>query len=247
MTIGAYQEAAPRLFTQGLYDESSVALQRIGTVRALDDGRVFVYARNGAATLATCKLNQTAVNAADHKECVVSDTAIGASRIYLTLNGSTAAAANLFKDGYLYINKNTGVGQLLKIRGHAAITGGGAGYIELYDQLRIATASSAEASLLKHPQDGVVVCPTTLTGAATGVNPIAVTASYYFWNQVKGPCTVLAEGTWVITGGALIASASAGGALAPQGETAIMCTFGQVLVVPTTAEYGICMLDIPGY
>lgn len=247
MAIGEYQETTPRLFVQGLYDVSAVALQRLGTIRALDDGRVYAYAKAGGVALLAGKLNQSKVPAvADHIECVVANTAIGAKRISVTLGGSIVAAKDLYKDGYLWINKNTGVGQLLKIRGHAAIGAGGTGYFELYDALRVATASSAEASIGVHPQDGVVITPTTLTAPIAGVSPIAVPLSNYFWNQVKGPCCALVDGTWVV-GGALCPSASVGGAIMPQAETTITVTVGTACQVNITAEYGMCMLDVPGY
>ena len=255
MTIGAYQEAVPRLFVQGLYDESSTALQRIGTVRELDDGRKFVYARAGAAGLAVSKLTQQVAHAgADHLECVVADTAIGATRISVTLNGTTtAAAANLYKDGYLWINKSTGIGHMYKIRGHKAIAVGAAGFFELYDPIRVAAAASAEASLMKHPQDGVVIHPSPPTGAIAGVPPIAVTAAYYFWNQVKGVCPILTVGT-IVAGKRAVASITVDGGVDPvvltEGtpNTGFDQQFvGNVLVVNITAEYSLIELAVPGY
>lgn len=255
MTIGAYQETTPRLFVQGLYDESATALQRIGTVRELDDGRKFVYAKAGASALAVAKLTQQVAHVgADHLECVVSDTAIGQTRIYLTLNGTTnGVTANQYKDGFLWINKNTGIGHLYKIRGHAAAAAGGAFYMELYDPIRVATASSAECSLMTHPQAGVVIHPSPPTGALAGVPPRAVTAAYYFWNQVKGVCSILTVGT-IVAGKAVVPSLTVDGGVDPPAlsegtpNTAFdqqVC--GTVLVVNITAEYSLINLNIPGY
>ncbi|MGW8178098.1 MAG: hypothetical protein ACWGQW_04795 [bacterium] len=245
MTVGAYYDPIPKLFTQGLYDESATQLQRIGTIRALDDGRVFAYARAGASALAVAKLTSTAVVAANHIECVVADTAIGATRIYITL-GATAAAANLYKDGFIHINKNTGIGHLYKIRGHAAIGSGGSGYLELYDPIRVATASSAEGTLTKHPQDGTLVMATTQVAAPAGVPPIAVTASYYYWNQVKGVCSILTEGT-IVVGNDVSPGTTAPGAVKASTTTEIVGAVGRVLNVNITAEYSLINLAIPGY
>lgn len=252
--VGDYVESAfgGRFFAQGLFEESAVAKHRIGTLRVLDDGRVFAYAKAGADALAVAKLVQSPVPEANHDECVVADTAIGQKRIYVTL-GATAAAKDLYKDGYLWINKNTGIGHMYKIRGHAAIDSSGSGYIELYDAIRVATASSAEASLIRHPQDRLIIHPSPPTAGIAGVPPIAVTAEYYFWNQVKGPCSILTEGTLVI-GNTCVPSASADGAVAPPALTEatpntgfgqLIC--GQVLRVNVTTEYSIINLKIPGY
>ena len=49
MSIGSYTEQPKSIFAQSLFDESSTEKERIGTVRTLDDGRVFVYAKRNAA------------------------------------------------------------------------------------------------------------------------------------------------------------------------------------------------------
>jgi hypothetical protein len=254
MAVGNYQENAfgGRMFNQGLYEVSSTQNHRIGTIRALDDGRKFAYAQAGGVALSPGKLTQMPVPAANHNECVVADTAVGSKRIYITL-GATAAAKDLYKDGYLHINKNTGIGHIYRIRGHAAIGSGGAGYIELYDAIRVATASSAEASLNLHPQAQVIVHPSPPTAALAGVPAVDVPISYYFWNQVKGPCCVLTEGTLVINRLCVPSLTVDGGvapfalveAAPPTGHDQQVC--GTVIRVNITAEYSLINLRVPGY
>jgi hypothetical protein len=254
MTIGAYQEATPRLFVQGLFDESATALQRIGTIRELDDGRVFAYARDGGTGLSVSKLTAGAVVVADHFECVVADTAIGQTRISITLNGTTVMTANQYKDGYIQINKNTGIGHLYKIRGHKAIGAGSAGYLELYDPIRVATASSAEGTVSKHIQDGVNIHASPPIRPLTGIPPIAVTASYYFWNQVKGICACLTDNTTPVVGKTIVASKATDGSIGlpvlseagpNTGFDQQIC--GTVIQVNASAEYSLINLAIPGY
>ena len=86
---------------------------------------------------------------------------------------------------------------LCTIKDHAA--GTTAVQVNLKDPIRVAfTAGASTVSCIANAQDGVVVFPTTQTAAPAGVPPIAVTASYYFWNQVKGPLPVWTYGTVVI-------------------------------------------------
>jgi DNA-binding beta-propeller fold protein YncE len=237
------------LFPQGLYDESATALCRIGTVRYLDDGRAFAYARDGGSALAAGKVNQAYAPTANHLNCAVAAAAaIGDTRVYVTL-GATAAAANLYKDGFLHVNDATGEGHLYKVRGHKAIGSAGTGYIELYDKIRVALTTSSEVTLTKHPQDCVLTLPTTATSVPVGIAPIAVTASYYFWNQVKGPAVVLIDGT-VVIGQHVRLSDGVAGAVEPLDRDATAedeACIGTVLRVNAATEYGLIMLAIPGY
>lgn len=244
--VTSYQDSPPKLLVQGLYDESLTALQRLGTVRCLDDGRTFAYARAGAVALAAGKLTQNAVVAANHLNIAVATAAaIDDTRVNVTL-GATAAAANLYKDGFLHVNDAAGEGHLYKIRGHLAIVSAGTGYIELYDKLRVALTTLSEVTLTQSPQDGVLVFPISQTGAPAGVPPIAVTASYYFWNQVKGPCACLVDGV-VVVGNDVAPGTVTAGALKAAATTDIVGAVGRVLRVNADTEYALIQLAVPGY
>lgn len=247
--IGTYQDGPVRYFNQGLFEESSVAKHRIGTIRMLDDGRVFAYARDGGSALSAGKVNQQYAPTANHLNCAVAvAAAIGDLSVAVTL-GATAAAKDLYKDGFLHVNDATGEGHLYKIRGHAAIDSAGTGVFYLYDKIRVALDITSEVTLTKHPQDSVLTLPTTATGVPVGVAPIAVTASYYFWNQVKGVCPVLIDGT-VVIGQHVRLSDGVAGAVEPldrDGSTEDEACIGTVLRVNANTEYGLIMLAIPGY
>jgi hypothetical protein len=107
--------------------------------------------------------------------------------------------------------------------------------------------------MTKHVQDGVLIHSSMPTAWLTGVPPIAVTAAYYFWNQVKGPACVLTEGT-LVAGKTVVPSTSVDGAVAPPALTAgtpntgydqQIC--GTVITVNVTNEYSLINLAIPGY
>lgn len=247
--IGSYQDQPGTMFQQSLFDISSTQKHRIGTIRQIDDGRLFAYAKDGGSGLSAGKVNQQYAPTANHLNCsVYAAVDIGAQSVQVTL-GATSAAANLYKDGFLSVNDATGEGHLYKIRGHAAIDSAGTGTFYLYDAIRVALDTTSQVTLTKHPQDSVLTLPTTATGAPIGVAPVAVTASYYFWNQVKGVCTVLIDGT-VVIGQHVRLSDNVAGAVEPldrDGTAEDEACIGTVLRVNADTEYGLIMLAIPGY
>lgn len=210
---GLFQESPPALFNQGLYEISSTQKHRLGTVRRLDDGRVFYYARAGAANLAAGVLCQSEVPGSNYDELVVATApAVGDTSIVLT-NDSSAITANMFKDGYAVGNKGNSVGHVYKIRGNTAAAGGATVTIYLYDSIRAAGASGDEYTLVKNPFDSVIIHPSPPTATLVGVPPVAVTATYYFWIQTAGYASVLTQGT--VTAGKLVTgSATVDGAVA---------------------------------
>ena len=63
----------------------------------------------------------------------------------------------------------------------------------------------------------VIICPTTLTGTVTGVNPVAIPATYWGWIQVGGLATCLGQGA--TTQGLDMAIGSVAGSLAVAAAT----------------------------
>jgi len=234
-------------FAQDIYAKSSVQLEALGTLRVLDDGRAFAYARAGAVDLAAGKVTQTAIpSATSTDEVVAASAAVGDMSISVTFGG--AVTADFYKDGYLWVNDDTGEGHVYRVRGHAA--GTTAVIVNLKDPVRVAiTAGAGTVSLIQNPQDLVIVYPTTGTGAPAGIPPIPVTANYYFWNQVKGPAAVLTDGTIVIGQHVRVSDGTAGAVepLDRDGTAEDEAAVGTVLQVNATTEYSLIMLDIPGY
>lgn len=245
--IGAFTERNPTVFQQGLYDESSTQIHRLGTVRMLSDGRCFVYSQAGATALVAGKLGQSSIPIANHDELTTTAAAAEAKTVTVTL-GATAATANQYAEGFLMVNKGTSIGHMYKIRSHPAADASATLALTLYEELRVAITDE-ECSLSAHPAKGILVCPVTLTGAVSGVTPIAVTALYYFWNQVKGMCAVLTDGT-VVIGNQVRASEDDVGAVAAldyDEASADQPIVGQVVEVGADTEISFILLDIPGY
>lgn len=236
--------AAMCLGLQGLYEISDVQKLDLGTYIRLNDGRAFVYGRAGANTLAPGKINQSA--APDQEDQAVTVTAaVGAQQVTFTTDSATITA-NQYAGGILYVNDDTGEPQAYTIKSHGASTTTGPATFYLYETIRTAiTAGAGTVSAVKHPCDGLIVAPTTLTNVPAGVNPVSVTANYYGWFQVKGPCPVLTNSTVVVGNNVVTGTGVAGAVTASSGD--VLPVVGVVMQVNADTEYSLIMLDIPGY
>ncbi len=242
-----YVESNKKVFAQALFDESSTAKERIGTIRELDDGRAFIYAENAGTALVAGQLCQAAAPVGNHLNvAVASATAVDATQVTVTL-GATAASANDYQDGYIHINDVDGEGQLYKIKSHPAASASASLVVTLYDKIRKALTTSSQATLTKHPAKDVIICPTTLTSIPVGVPPMDITADNFFWMQIKGPASVLTDGTLVI--GALVvpSNGTAGSVEDFVPGTSLETILGSVLQVNVTTDYSLINLTIPGF
>jgi hypothetical protein len=167
------------------------------------DGREFVLVQVGAAAIASGLLVQAPASiGANHTGlAVVANAAIGATSISVT-NGGTVTTKNQYAGGFAVISAGTGIGQTLRIAGNTAGTSSGTTVLTLEDPLKVAIASSdSKVSLTLNPfgsaygtaytTHGVIVSPTTASGAVIGVtvNPLpASTASVLSYGliQTKG-------------------------------------------------------------
>lgn len=246
----SYQTGRGSLFGQDLWEISATAKHDLGTVRSIGDGRQFVYAQAGAVALVAGTLNQMAVQVSTHLNMVVTAAAaIDATSVTVTLGATNAATAGQYAEGYLYHNKTSVLGQMYKVSTNAAAAAAASCEVTLHDPVRVALTTSDECTIVKHPQDGVIIYPTTSTRVATGVAPVAVTAAYYFWNQVKGPAAVLADGTLVLGNHVRASDGTAGSVenLDRDGTAEDDVAVGTCINIGTTAESAFIMLAIPGY
>ena len=226
-------------FAQGIYQQSSTQMHDLDTVRYLSDGRAFAYAQAGATALAVAKLTcSEAPSATANRETVAANAAVGASVLSISFGGEKAA--DLFKDGWIY---DCLAGDLYQVKSHAI----GTTEVQVYlkEKLRIAWTTSSKATVIRNRQKQVIISPTTLTSPPAGIPPIAVTAAYYFWNQVKGPAVCLIAGAAVI--GNLVGPLTTAGAVAPLNTADIIGAVGTVLSADATTEYGLINLSIAGY
>lgn len=238
------------------FSESSVQLFPLGTKLTYAD-RVFRYALNGGTGLAVGKGNQSVVPLAGHIDEVIGSTALAAVQITFTPNTQTTddLALNELADGYIHINDDTGEGYMYRIKSHPAIVGAVSGLITLYDPILLAHGANATGTVYHNKFQSVILHPSPPTAPIIGVSVIPVTASYYHWEQVTGPCAVLTDGTLVI-GEDIVASDATDGAFEAAdgaltgGNSGTPDTghgerhLGYVQVLNATAEYTNVYLEI---
>jgi hypothetical protein len=236
-------------FIQDIYKQSATQLHDLDTVNILKDGRMFAYALAGTTALDVSKVNQASapVSTANNEALPATGAAaIGATEVIVTFGA--AVVADQYKNGWLWANDATGEGHLYRVKGHAAGTATVTIYLKDPIRTTALAASTSEVTLIANRQNGLIVCPTTLTGLVTGINPIPVTASYYFWNQVKGPAVVLVDtGATIVVGNHVTIGGTAAGSVGPLATDSILPVLGTVMSVNVATEYALINLDIPGY
>lgn len=249
----SFQKGNPGVIDQHIWDESITQKHPLGAVWDMGDGRKFVYAKAGGTALAAGKLNQQEAALSTSINLDVTATTGPASIgdfVFGVTTGAAVIAVNAFAEGYAWHNKNGVLGQMYKVSGHLVNAGSVELRVNLEEPLRVAVADADEFSLIKHPQKDLIISPTALTGAPTGVAPIAVTAEYYFWNQVSGPAAILAHGTLIVGDNVTPSMANtpiAGAVEACTEALSVGVVVGSVISIGTTAETAIVMLAIPGY
>ena len=243
-----YRDMNAKLFAQDIFVESSIQKAPLGARWNFNDGRSFVYCKNAAVALAVGTLLQAAAPQANHLNKTISGAhAIGATAITVNIV-TTAVTANEYREGFIHINDAAGEGYSYKILQHPAASAAATCAIKIYDSVEVALVdTTSEYSLTKHPNGDVIVYPATAaTSIPIGVANRVVTASYYFWAQVRGVCAVLAGGTLVI-GNDVIPDVTVPGAVIPGGTTDIVGAIGRVLRANANTEYALVNLAIPGY
>ncbi len=234
----------PQSFGQNLYVSKATADCPLGTLAYTADGRVFRYVYAAVATVAG-KLYQTAAELTNHDNLAVTAAAIGATRLTITL-GNTAVTANQYAGGMVSVDTTAGVGYGYLITSHPAADASAACVFTIEAPgLIVALDSNSRCTLTPSPYASVIITPaTTLTGAPVGVSTYIIAAGEYGWLQVKGPATVLIQGTPAV-GNAVVSPGSAAGAVTTDPANAATIIIGTIMVAGADGEYNPVLLNIP--
>ena len=203
---------------------TSAKKQIYGATMALPDGRVFRYVENGGTAIGEGLVVASEAPAGNHDEDLVVSTSgsAGGTTIGVTLGG-TAAAKNLYAEGYLFSNlASTTPHEMYKIKSHAAIASSGSGTITIDETDGFQTAITAgtdTVGLIKSPYKDVVVAPAAVAGRFVGVTCADLEADYFGCVQVSGMASVKIDGTPAV--GTLVGASSnhAGQLLAVAADT----------------------------
>jgi hypothetical protein len=222
--------ALPVTLGPGAFSSRSTPSVPIGTVAFDRFGRKYRYVRAGAADLVVGNVIQSSAQNTAHQNLTPTATAAGAFAVTAAL-GASAAAADLYKNGYLYITTTPGLGLSYVIEQHDAIASSGTGTFNLAKDtpIQVALTTSSRVSLLRNPYDGVIQSPvTTLTGAVAGVAVYAITAAQYGWIGVNGEFPTLIAGTPGV-GLAVVVPGTAAGCVVVDGAAAATLVVGAMM------------------
>ena len=198
--------------------ETSEQKQKLGTRAQTPDGRVFYYAKNSSAAITPAgKICDgiAAVAAHDMDVAATAATSAGSTTVSLEVP-TTDLTLNQYADGYLLINDGPGQGEVYRIKSHpkhdASADNTVVFTIDEPDGIRTALTTSSLFGVAYSPYKDLKIIDGdgTMTTGPLGVNPIPVTASYYFWLQTAGISSVLSGAAVAVVGDAVGVSQAPG-------------------------------------
>lgn len=227
---------------QGLYEESVTALHNLGELVHSNDGRAFRYAKAGGTALAPGKLQQSSAEDTGDGNLAIAAAAIGATQIVTT--STVTVTANQYAGGFVTIADDAGEGYMYRVSSHAAATAAVV-TLNLADSIVVALTTATTIDIVKNPYDQVIINPTTISSSPAGVAVKAITAAYFGWLQVSGPCSVLADGGLTV-GTDVVASDNVAGAVekTADGTPEILSVVGTAIIAAADTEYGTVKLRL---
>ncbi len=200
----------------------------LGAIAESRDGRMWRYCEEAGNALALATVVQSSAETANWTYTAQTNTPdvwVAKDKIITVVTDTTIAAHELI-DGYVFVPDGTGEGNMYLIKDNkvgVANTVGPSGYdivIEIADTggIRTAIVAASDVTVFKNKYKDVIVFPTNPTGPCVGVCMTAITASYFFWSQVRGPCPVLNASDTLVIGDRVCVGVTAGAAALPDDD-----------------------------
>jgi len=219
----------PTVFGIKPWKESSTPKHQVGSKGYTNDGRVFRYIKaDGALTLGHVSIAADLVG--NHEDIGTNTHAIGDKSITATA-GATAVTANMYTNGYVVVNDDTGQGTSYGIEGHTTVSAAG-GDITVYlkDRIRITAIAGTTVTLVRNPYRDVITGPGDATlDIFTGVPILTISDGYYGWTQTGGICSVLSDATVPVALRGVIISNGVAGSVEVVTAIATETVIGQAL------------------
>ena len=194
--------------------ETSEQKQKLGTRAVTPDGRVFYYAKNSSAAITPAGKIVDGIAAVAAHDMDLAAAAASAGATSFTSGTSLTVTKDQYADGYVVFNDGPAQGEVYRIKSNTAVSGatGLEITIDEPDGLRTALTTSSLFGLVYPPYKDVKIIDGdgTMTTGPLGVNPIPVTASYYFWLQTAGVSSVLSGAAVAVVGDAVGVSQASG-------------------------------------
>ena len=153
------------------------------------DGRAFRYVKAGGTVLEAGKVQQSSIEDTGDQSLLVEATDVGATTVVLA--DTVTVTANQYAGGFVVVTGEggTGTGWQYRIKSHPAATGAVV-TLTLEDPVQVAFTAATQVDLVKSVYDGVILNPTSATGAVVGIAVNEITANQYGWIQVEGVAIV---------------------------------------------------------
>ncbi len=234
--------------TEGLFTPTVDQKYRLGTKLMDNHGRVWRYAKNAATQLEVALMAQCEAQDAQSIEQIQTAGAIhaiGTTKFSLVVTTGSGITDGELQDGWLVVNKSTGIGYSYPIKWNRWLTSDTLIEVELYEPLRVATATTTEFTFIRNRWANVLVMPTTVTGIAAGVPNVVIPASYYGWLQTKGYCPMLVDAGDTLVIGAAVGNPGTNGTAGGVGIPAITTQiWGHCVYIATAGECALIDLNL---
>jgi hypothetical protein len=225
-------------FQQGIFATNTTAKEKVGTLRVLDDGRKFRYAKAGAAITAGQAVSCSVV-AANHIGATVAAVNNSNVQVTLTITAGTAVAANHYAGGYLQINTGVGAGRSYRIASNTEVSAAATAVTFNLEDRFAAYDGTTRVAVVPNPCAGVLVGAVGATPA--GVAVVAIDSGSYGWIQTAGMVAALITGTPAVGSPVILGAA---GALAVIVAATSAAVGNMTATVGVTGQYKPVMLNL---
>ena len=178
--------------------ETSVTEQYTLGTELIKKDQKWRYCKNGSVALSPGKLVQASLPIATHTSLAPAVTAAGSLTVTISDIGGAGATANQYAGGFLQVEDGAGEGFMYRIASHPAAAANASLVITLEEGLKVAFDADTDIGLVANPWSGALLSATGITSHLLGVSTSTVAANSYFWAQVSGPCSVLAQGALTV-------------------------------------------------
>ncbi len=228
----------------------------LGALAESRDGRRWRYqeeAGNALAIAVVCQSAAETTNWTYTAQTNIPTIWVAGDKIITVVTDTTIVAHELI-DGYVYVPDGTGQGNMYIIKDNkVGTTNASSGFdivIEIADTggIRTAIVAASDVTVWKNKYKDTIIFPTNPTGPCTGVTMTAITASYFYWAQVRGYCPVVTASDTLVIGDRVSVGITAGHAALPDDDAT--ADEGDVVIgycvkaATATSDYSIVNLTI---
>ena len=224
----------------------------LGSSLVLPDGREYKFTLNDGTVEVAGRLYQSVAAVADHTNRPVDVArAIDVLLASATLTG-TAAAVDIYAEGMLHVNNDTGEGYAYRIKraftagaAHAASVASGVLTVnfDAGEQIQVALDTTTEVTFTRNRYHQTTIHLGPPTALLTGVSPGVAAADRFYWSQVKGYAAVLGSGT-LQAGLPVMAGITTDGAV--ESVKRRVTTSGTTVAATAAASASVAILDSDG-